>query len=104
MTSPGDRARVAPGQFPGHAFNGRKNPPTCHPIEKEFEVLVLMRRVGEEIRIGDDIVIKVTEIRGGKVRVGIEAPRDLPVTRSEQTSRDSPNVAGQRPADISAAA
>ena len=46
-------------------------------------MLVLSRRQDERIVIGDQIVITIVEIRGDKVRVGIEAPRDVPVHRRE---------------------
>ena len=45
--------------------------------------MVLSRRPNESIVINDKIVITVIEIRGDKVRLGIEAPRDVPVHRSE---------------------
>lgn len=50
-------------------------------------MLVLSRYEDESIVIGDDIVVTVVEIRGGKVRLGIEAPRDVPVDRSEARER-----------------
>ncbi len=46
-------------------------------------MLVLTRKVGETIRIGDDISIRVVEIQRGQVRFAIEAPRDVPVHREE---------------------
>ena len=46
-------------------------------------MLVLTRRSGEGIRIGDDIRIVVVEIREGQVRLGIEAPIEQPVHREE---------------------
>ncbi len=46
-------------------------------------MLVLTRKVGETIRIGDDISIRVVEIQRGQVRFAIEAPRDIPVHREE---------------------
>ena len=46
-------------------------------------MLVLTRRVEEEIVIGDDIVVKIIELRNGKVRIGVEAPKDMPVHRRE---------------------
>jgi len=46
-------------------------------------MLVLMRQVNQRIRIGHDIVITVTEVRGGKVKIGIDAPKDLEVHREE---------------------
>lgn len=46
-------------------------------------MLVLTRKRREEIVIGGDIVVTVLEIKGGGVRLGIEAPRDVPVHRKE---------------------
>ena len=46
-------------------------------------MLVLTRRKNEVIRINDDIAIMVVDIRGDKVRLGVEAPREVPVHRQE---------------------
>lgn len=46
-------------------------------------MLVLTRRAGESITIGDDIVVTVVMVSGGQVRVGISAPRSVPVLREE---------------------
>lgn len=46
-------------------------------------MLVLSRRIGESITIGDDVVVTVLDVRGDVVRVGIEAPRSIAVHRSE---------------------
>jgi carbon storage regulator len=46
-------------------------------------VLIITRRPGEKIMVGDDIVVHVMEIVGNSVRVGIEAPRSVPVYREE---------------------
>ena len=46
-------------------------------------MLVLSRRVGEQILIGDDIVVTILDSRGDGVRVGIEAPRSTRVNRAE---------------------
>jgi carbon storage regulator len=46
-------------------------------------MLVLSRKKNESVIIGDDIVVVVVEIRGDKVRLGIEAPKDISVHRRE---------------------
>ena len=46
-------------------------------------MLVLTRKRKEEIRINDDITIVVVEIRGDKVRLGIDAPKDVTIHRQE---------------------
>ena len=46
-------------------------------------MLVLSRKASERIRIGDDIVITVTQVRGSKARIGIEAPPDVRIVRDE---------------------
>jgi carbon storage regulator len=49
-------------------------------------MLVLTRKVDEEIVIGDDIVVKIVRVKGGSIRIGIEAPRNVRVMRSELTA------------------
>lgn len=46
-------------------------------------MLVLTRRKNERIHIGESIVITVVEVRGDKVRIGIDAPKEIPVHREE---------------------
>jgi len=46
-------------------------------------MLILTRKAGETIRIGDDIAISVIEIRGNQARLGITAPRNITVHREE---------------------
>lgn len=46
-------------------------------------MLVLSRKRDEAILIGDDVVITIVDIRGDKIRLGIEAPREVPVYRQE---------------------
>ena len=46
-------------------------------------MLVLSRKVGERLLIGDDIAITVVRIQGGGVRIGVEAPAHLAVVREE---------------------
>lgn len=61
-------------------------------------MLVLSRHVGEEIVINGNISVRVVDIRGGKVRIGIEAPKEVPVHRREvfdaiQRNRPKPTAA-----------
>ena len=46
-------------------------------------MLVLSRHRDESIMIGDDVVVTIVDIRGDKVRLGINAPQDVPVHRQE---------------------
>jgi carbon storage regulator len=46
-------------------------------------MLVLSRRVGESVVVGDDVTITVLEVRGDVVRIGIDAPRSVAVHRAE---------------------
>lgn len=57
-------------------------------------MLVLSRKLGEKILVGDDITITVVDIQPGKIRLGIEAPDDTPIMRSELIP------AGKRPSEV----
>jgi carbon storage regulator len=46
-------------------------------------MLVLTRKIGERIRIGDTITVRVLEVRGSQVRLGVEAPADVRIYREE---------------------
>lgn len=46
-------------------------------------MLILSRKVGEVIRINDDVYVEVVAIRGGKVRLAVTAPKDIPIFRQE---------------------
>ncbi len=71
-------------------------------------MLVLSRHRDESIMIGDDVVVTIVDIRGDKVRLGIEAPAAIPVHRQEvyeaiqrenraaQKAKTSPSPAGER--------
>ena len=49
-------------------------------------MLVLTRKKGERVMIGDDIVITVIDIRGDGIRIGFDAPRGVPIQRAEVVS------------------
>ena len=61
-------------------------------------MLVLSRKVGERILLGDQIRITVVRVSGGGVRLGIEAPSDIAVVREEVALSERPTVAAD--ADI----
>jgi carbon storage regulator len=46
-------------------------------------MLIITRRPGEKVMLGDDVVIEVIEVSGSSVRIGIAAPRSVPVYREE---------------------
>ena len=46
-------------------------------------MLILTRRVTESLMIGNDVTVTILGIKGNQVRVGVQAPRDLPVHREE---------------------
>ncbi len=50
-------------------------------------MLVLTRKVGEALRIGDDVQVTVLGIKGNQVRIGIDAPKNVPVHRQEVYER-----------------
>lgn len=65
-------------------------------------MLVLARKVGETVQLGDDVEIKVLSIRGNRIRLGIVAPADVKILRGElQPHSDEttkPDVAKSRAA------
>lgn len=46
-------------------------------------MLILTRKIGEAIVIGDDITIKLLEVKGGQVKLGVEAPGHITINREE---------------------
>jgi carbon storage regulator len=52
-------------------------------VRRQWNVLILTRRPTQTVAIGSDITVTVLEIRGRHVRIGVNAPRDIPVLREE---------------------
>ncbi len=70
-------------------------------------MLILARKIGEAITIADEITIKVMEIKGGQVKIGVEAPRHVTIHRNEVYDRiveENKKAALEAPADLSALA
>jgi carbon storage regulator len=70
-------------------------------------MLIITRRPGEKVMLGDDIVLHVMEIVGNSVRVGIQAPRSVPVYREEiwdAVREENRAAAAAMPAALPAAA
>jgi carbon storage regulator len=63
-------------------------------------MLVLQRKKNESIVINDDVTIVVVEIRGDKVRLGIEAPKEVPVHRKEVYDAIQRKAAAEAPVDV----
>jgi carbon storage regulator len=53
----------------------------------EFAMLILTRRISESLKIGDDVTVTILGVNGNQVRVGIDAPRNVPVHREEVYER-----------------
>ena len=58
-------------------------------------MLILTRRVDESIVIGNNVTVKILAIKGGQVRLGIDAPKEIPVHRDEIYQRIQEEEHGQ---------
>ena len=63
-------------------------------------MLILTRRVGETVMIGDDVVVTVLRVKGNQVRIGVNAPKSVSVQREEIYARmQKDDAGGTAPAD-----
>lgn len=70
-------------------------------------MLVLSRKVGQALIIGNDVVVRVLEVRGQQIRIGVEAPADVSVVREElhrAVAEANQEAAQQDVADVAALA
>ena len=81
---------------PGHGQN--------YKDQRELKMLILTRRVGETVMIGDDVTITVLGVKGNQVRVGINAPKSVAVHREEIYERIKREQQAQMPEKVEAAA
>jgi carbon storage regulator len=63
-------------------------------------MLVLSRKQNEVVRVGHDVIITIIDIRGDKVRLGIEAPNEMPVHRQEVYELAFPSVPLPKPKGV----
>lgn len=63
-------------------------------------MLILSRRVGETLMIGDDVTVTVLGVKGNQVRIGVNAPKDMRVDREEIRDRINREKSGQAPAYV----
>ena len=62
------------------------------PVGKIGMGLVLARKIGEAIRVGDDVLVTVLGVKGSHVRLGISAPKSVPIHRQEIYQRIKDHV------------
>ena len=60
-------------------------------------MLILSRKIGESVVINDNITVKILEVSGDKVRIGIDAPKEVSILRNElkETAEQNKNSAAQ---------
>jgi carbon storage regulator CsrA len=55
--------------------------------KKESMMLILTRKIGETLMVGDNVTVKVLSVKGNQIRLGVEAPRNISVHREEVYER-----------------
>jgi carbon storage regulator len=84
--------------------NGLKSSDVRSNAGQENFMLILTRRVGETVMIGNDVTVTVLGVKGNQVRVGVNAPRDVAVHREEiferikREEQDGSGTTSSRPA------
>ena len=66
-------------------------------------MLILTRRVGETVMIGENVTVTVLGVKGNQVRIGVNAPRDVAVHREEiyeRIKREQAGQTGEPPSDL----
>jgi len=71
------------------------DPPVITAHLRRTRVLVLSRKVGESIQIGDNIAVMVLEVRGGRVRLGFNGPPAVTIHRQEVFSKIEEALSGR---------
>src|SRR3954452_402786 len=86
--------------MPGPGLSKRTRWNRGSRLPRKRAMLVLTRKLMEKVYIGSDICVTVVRLEGGQVRLGIDAPRNIPVTRAELLPRapsPGPTRTGPRP-------